>query len=241
MITGLFAAFLLISNLASTRVVKIGILEFDAGTLLFPLTYIFGDLLTEVYGFAKARRVIWTGFGALFLATLFLYLASLPPPAPGWDGDPAWQSVMGLVPRLALASLVAYLIGEFANSITLAKMKAKAPQKGPAARFVVSTLVGQFFDTLIFASVAFLGVLGPNLWWTLVGSNFLFKVGVEILLLPLTLAVVRRVKKTEGLDPIDREISYNPFQWNPDRPAPLAKSDSGNPKKEESEQGDKRA
>jgi uncharacterized integral membrane protein (TIGR00697 family) len=213
LITGLFAGFILISNLASTRIVKVGFLEFDAGTLMFPFTYIFGDVLTEVYGFAKSRKVIWTGFLTLFLATVLLWVASLFPAAPGWEGDAAWLTVMGLVPRLAIASLIAYLIGEFANSITLAKMKAKRPNKGPAFRFIASTLVGQFFDTILFASVAFLGVLDSGLWWKLVGSNYLFKVGVEIILLPLTILVVRKIKKTEGLDAVDREISFNPFSW----------------------------
>ncbi|MDR2422638.1 MAG: queuosine precursor transporter, partial [Deltaproteobacteria bacterium] len=196
LIAGLFAGFILISNLASTRIIQVGFLTFDAGTLMFPLTYIFGDLLTEVYGFAKSRQIIWTGFLTLVLATLCLYGASLFPSAPGWNGDEAWFAVMGLVPRLALASLVAYLVGEFANSMTLAKMKAKRPQTGPAWRFVASTLVGQFFDTLLFASIAFLGVLASGQWWALVGSNFIFKVGVEIVLLPLTLFVVRRIKKS---------------------------------------------
>ncbi|MDR1577150.1 MAG: queuosine precursor transporter [Deltaproteobacteria bacterium] len=218
LITGLFAGFLLISNLASTRIVQIGFLSFDAGALMFPMTYIFGDLLTEVYGFQKSRQVIWIGFLTLALATVLLYLASLFPPAPGWEGDAAWHSVMGLVPRLAMGSLVAYLIGEFANSMTLAKMKAKAPDKPPAIRFVVSTLVGQFFDTFLFTIIAFFGVLESGLWWKVVGSNYLFKVGVEVLLLPLTLIVVRRLKKAEKLDAVDKDISYNPFRWREIRP-----------------------
>jgi uncharacterized integral membrane protein (TIGR00697 family) len=213
LITGLFAGFLLISNLASTRIIQVGFLSFDAGTLIFPLTYIFGDLLTEVYGFQKSRKVIWTGFLTLFLATILLHVTSLFPASPEWEGDSSWQAVMGLVPRLALGSLLAYLIGEFANSMTLAKMKAKAPHKGPALRFVVSTLVGQFFDTFIFALIAFLGVLESGLWWKLVGSNYLFKVGVEIILLPLTILIVRRLKKSEGLDPVDKNISLNPFKF----------------------------
>jgi uncharacterized integral membrane protein (TIGR00697 family) len=214
LITGLFAGFLIISNLASTRIIQLGVLEFDAGTLMFPLTYIFGDLLTEVYGYARSRRVIWTGFITLFLATVLLYAASLFPAAPGWPDDEAWQKIMGLVPRLALGSLIAYLAGEFANSITLAKMKARCPKKGPAWRFIASTLVGQLLDTAIFASIAFLGVLEMKLWWTLVISNYVFKTLVEIILLPVTLAVVRKVKKSEGLDAVDLHVSFNPFQWS---------------------------
>jgi uncharacterized integral membrane protein (TIGR00697 family) len=218
-IAGLFAGFLLISNLASTRLIQVGVLQFDAGTLMFPLTYIFGDLLTEVYGFAKSRKIIWTGFITLALATLLLYITSLFPAAPGWENDQAWHAVMGLVPRVALASFAAYLVGEFANSITLAKMKAKRPDQGPAKRFVVSTLVGQFFDTILFCCVAFLGVIDFELWLKLLGSNYVFKVGVEIILLPITVFVVRLLKKTEGLDPVDREISLSPFRWN-EKPRP---------------------
>jgi uncharacterized integral membrane protein (TIGR00697 family) len=213
-IAGLFAGFLLISNLASTRLIQVGFLQFDAGTLMFPLTYIFGDLLTEVYGFAKSRKIIWIGFITLALATLVLYLTSLFPPAKGWENDAAWHAVMGLAPRIALASFVAYLVGEFANSITLAKMKARRPDQGPAGRFVVSTLVGQFFDTTLFCSIAFLGAIDFKLWLILLGSNYIFKVGVEIVLLPLTVLVVRRLKKSENLDPIDREVSLSPFRFN---------------------------
>ncbi|MDR1086112.1 MAG: queuosine precursor transporter [Deltaproteobacteria bacterium] len=219
LITGFFVGFILISNLASTRIIAVGPLEFDAGTLMFPLTYIIGDVLTEVYGFARNRRVIWTGFFTLFLATFLLWLVSIFPPASGWNNDPAWQSVMGLMPRLAIGSLLAYLVGDFANAIILAKMKARRPHKSPAWRFVASTLAGQAFDTFIFASIAFLGVLDAKLWWILVLSNFVFKVGIEIILLPFTLFIVRKIKEYEDLDAVDLWTSYNPFQWNVRHPS----------------------
>jgi uncharacterized integral membrane protein (TIGR00697 family) len=217
LVAGLFTGFLIISNVCSNRLVVLGPLEFDAGTLMFPLTYIFGDVLTEVYGFARSRRVIWTGFLALFLATLCLRLASLFPEPEGFGGAGVWDQALALTPRLAFASLTAYLIGEFANSAILAKMKVRNRQH-TARRFIFSTAVGQSLDTCIFASIAFLGVLDNRLWLTLVISNYIYKVGFEIILLPVTLTVTRKIKKAEGLDVIDKNPSLNPFRWRLEQP-----------------------
>jgi uncharacterized integral membrane protein (TIGR00697 family) len=212
-ICGLFTGLLIVTNICSNRLIALGPLEFDAGTLMFPLTYIFGDLLTEVYGFQRSRRVIWTGFAALFLATICLYLASLFPPPEGWEGAAAWDTALALTPRIALGSLAAYLLGGFANSITLSKMKSLGYRGGVGWRFIASTLVGQFFDTIVFACIAFLGVLGSSLWLTLVISNYVYKVGFEIILLPVTLAAVRKLKKAENLDAIDYGVNLTPFGW----------------------------
>jgi uncharacterized integral membrane protein (TIGR00697 family) len=211
-ITGLFAGLLVISNICSNRLITMGPLEFDAGTLMFPLTYVFGDLLTEVYGFARSRRVIWTGFLTLFVATACLLVASLFPAPAGHAASQAWDQALALTPRIALASLVAYLAGEFANSMTLSRMKARG-DNGPGRRFVVSTIFGQSLDTLIFASIAFLGLLDARLWLTLVVSNYVYKVGFEIILLPATLYFSRRLKEAEGLDAVDAGTSLNPFRW----------------------------
>ncbi|MDR2300914.1 MAG: queuosine precursor transporter [Deltaproteobacteria bacterium] len=213
-ITGLFTGLLIISNICSNRLVVVGPLEFDAGTLMFPLTYIFGDLLTEVYGYQKARRVIWTGFVALFISALCLYLASLFPAPVGYETAQAWDQAMSLTPRIVLGSLIAYLFGETANAIALAKIKYKR-YGGPGFRFIASTLVGQTLDTLIFASIAFLGVLDQRLWLTLVVSNIIYKVGLEIVLLPFTLFCLGRLKKFEGDlgdDQILENPSLNPFK-----------------------------
>ncbi|MDR2387714.1 MAG: queuosine precursor transporter [Deltaproteobacteria bacterium] len=207
-ITGLFTGLLIISNICSNRLVVVGPLEFDAGTLMFPLTYIFGDLLTEVYGFQKARRVIWTGFLALFISAICLYLASLFPAPPGYETAQAWDQAMSLTPRIVLGSLVAYLFGEMANAITLAKIKYKR-LGGQGFRFIASTVVGQTLDTIIFASIAFLGVLDQRLWLTLVFSNIIYKVALEIVLLPITLFCVGRLKKIEGTIE-DRGLLENP-------------------------------
>jgi uncharacterized integral membrane protein (TIGR00697 family) len=203
LVAGLFTGLLIISNVCSNRLVALGPLEFDAGTLMFPLTYIFGDLLTEVYGFKKSRRVIWTGFLALALLALCLKISSSLPAPSGWEGAELFDAAMALTPRLALGSLAAYLIGELANALILAKMRAKKPEAGPAGRFILSTLAGQALDTLIFALIAFWGVLDSRLWLALVVSNYVYKVGLEVLLLPLTLKITKSLRKAEGLTPAD--------------------------------------
>lgn len=215
LITGLFATLLIVSNFASTRIIELGWgLNFDAGTLMFPFTYIFNDLLTEVYGYGRGRRVIWIGFLALVISAASLGLVGLFPPAEGWDQAPAWDAVMGLVPRIVGASLVAYFVGEFVNSYVLAKLKVKTDGRHLWFRLIGSTAVGQVFDTLIFAAIAFAGVLDWSLWLTLVWSNYLFKVGVEVILLPVTILAVRRIKRAEDSDVYDRETRFSPFRWN---------------------------
>jgi len=214
LITALFATLLLVSNTCSTRLVSLGgVLNFDAGTLVFPFTYILNDLMTEVYGFRRGRRVIWTGFLALAISALALAAVGRLDPAPGWDGAEAWDSILGLWPRLVLASLVAYFIGEFINAYVLAKLKVKTEGRRLRFRLIGSTAVGQVFDTLIFASIAFLGVIDREAWWSLVWSNYVFKVGAEIVLLPLTVPVVNRLKRAENCDFYDRETKFSPFRW----------------------------
>ncbi len=215
LITALFATLLIVSNFASTRIIDFAWgLSFDAGTLMFPLTYIFNDLLTEVYGYKRSRRVIWTGFLALTIALAAMALAGLFPPAEGWEGAAAWDAVMGFMPRIALASLAAYFVGEFVNSALLAKLKVKTGGRFLGFRLIGSTLAGQFFDTFIFAAIAFIGVLDWQLWWTVVISNYIFKVGLEIIFLPLTARVVNFIKRAENSDVYDRETSFSPFQWS---------------------------
>ena len=213
LVAGLFTGLLIISNVCSNRLVALGPLEFDAGTLMFPLTYVFGDLLTEVYGFRRSRRVIWTGFVAIALLALCLRLSSSLPAPAGWEGAEAFDRAMALTPRLAAASLLAYLAGEFANSVIVARMKAASPGSGPAGRFALSTVAGQLADTLVFASDAFLDVLDRRLWLALVVSNYVWKVGLELVLLPLTVRVVAALKRSEGLDPVDDPRTLNPFGW----------------------------
>ena len=215
LITGLFATLLIVSNFASTRMIDfVWGLEFDAGTLMFPFTYIFNDLLTEVYGYKRSRRVIWIGFMALSISALSMALVGLFPPAGGWDLAEAWDSIMGLVPRIVIGSLAAYFVGEFINSYVLAKLKVRTNGKFLWFRLIGSTAVGQVFDTLIFASIAFIGIIDWDLWWTIVISNYIFKVGIEIVLLPLTTLILKFIKKAEGTDVYDRETRFSPFRWH---------------------------
>lgn len=214
LITALFATLLIVSNFASTRIIHLGWgMSFDAGTLMFPFTYIFNDLLTEVYGYSRSRRVIWIGFMALVISALSLGLVGLFPPAEGWEMAESWDAIMGLVPRIVGASLVAYFVGEFVNSYVLAKMKVKTKGRFLGLRLIGSTAIGQIFDTLVFASIAFIGVMEWDLWMTLVISNYIFKVGVEVVLLPVTCLIISKVKKGENSDVYDYKTKFSPFRW----------------------------
>lgn len=214
LITALFVVVLIVSNIASTKVVLLGPFTFDGGTLLFPLAYIFGDVLTEVYGYKKSRRVIWTGFFLLLLSTLtFGLVGSLPAPADEFSqkAAEAFSTVLGLVPRIVLASLVAYFVGEFVNSYILAKLKVATNGRWLALRTIGSTLVGQGLDTAIFLLIAFYGVWDNSLLWTVFVSNYIFKVGIEVLFTPLTYTAVGFLKRTEQEDYYDRNTNFNPF------------------------------
>ncbi|RIH83161.1 queuosine precursor transporter [Calidithermus roseus] len=214
LITAVFVVVLIVSNIASTKVVLLGPFTFDGGTILFPLAYIFGDVLTEVYGYKRSRRVIWTGFFLLMLATLTFGLVNLlPTPADpqSQSAAQAFSTILGLVPRIVLGSLVAYWAGEFVNSFVLAKLKLATQGRWLWTRTIGSTLVGQGIDTGIFLLIAFYGVWDSSLLWTVFVSNYVFKVGVEVLFTPLTYAVVGFLKKHEGEDYYDRDTNFNPF------------------------------
>lgn len=215
LIAALFATVLLVSNVASTKLVVLGPFTFDGGTLLFPLAYIFGDLLTEVYGYRKSRRVIWIGFFALLLATLtFQAVAALPAPEDPESGRfaEAFGLLLGLTPRIVLGSLLAYLVGEFANAYVLARLKVRTEGRHFWLRALASTLVGQGLDTALFLLVAFYGIFPGEVLLLVFLSNYAFKVGVEALLLPLTYGVVGFLKRAEGVDAYDRDTDFNPFR-----------------------------
>jgi uncharacterized integral membrane protein (TIGR00697 family) len=205
-ITAAFVAVLIISNVASSKIVNLGPFQFDGGTLLFPLAYIFGDVLTEVYGYKRSRRVIWTGFFWLFIAALSLGIVGALPPS-----SEAYNAVLGQTPRIVLASLIAYFAGEFSNSFVLAKMKLASSGRFLWMRTIGSTLVGEGIDTLIFALVAFAGVLPNDVLLTLIVSNYIFKCGVEALFTPITYQVVGFLKRAENEDYFDRNTDFNPF------------------------------
>ncbi|MEN9412935.1 MAG: hypothetical protein RLZZ342_22 [Candidatus Parcubacteria bacterium] len=212
LITALFAVVLVVSNVAASKVTSFWGLTLDAGTVLFPLSYIFGDVLTEVYGYAASRRVIWIGFASTFLAAATFMIVGALPPAPEWGNQAAYESILGLTPRIVCASLVAFLIGEFANSYVLARMKVAMAGKYLWMRTVGSTLVGELLDTSVFTIVAFWGVFPDNIILPMIISMYLFKVAIEAVFTPVTYAVVRYLKKHEGVDVYDRDTNFNPFR-----------------------------
>ncbi len=211
LIMALFVAVLLISNIASTKIVEMGPLTFDGGTLLFPISYIFGDILTEVYGYGRSRRVIWMGFFSAILMVITLTVVGWLPSAEGWEGQEAYQTILGMTPRIVLASLVAYWAGEFSNSYTLARMKVLTKGRWLWMRTIGSTVVGEGVDTLLFVMIAFWGVLPGELLLSVVLSNYVFKTGLEALMTPVTYQVVSFLKKAETEDYYDIDTDFNPF------------------------------
>jgi len=210
-ILGLFVAVLLISNVASAKILKLGLFTFDGGTLLFPISYIFGDILTEVYGYRRSRRVIWTGFASSLLMSATFIVVGLLQPAADWGNQEAYDKILGLTPRIVIASLLAYFIGEFSNSYVLAKMKIATGGKWLWTRTISSTLVGEGADTIIFCMVAFWGALPNSLLLAVVISNYVFKVGFEVAFTPITYLVVNFLKRKEECDVFDRGTNFNPF------------------------------
>jgi hypothetical protein len=211
-VTAIFVTVLILSNISSSKILSLGWFSFDGGTIIFPLAYIFGDILTEVYGYASARRVIWIGFAMNLLMVIVFYFVTKLPPAGDWGGQTAFASILGVVPRIVLGSFVAYLCGEFLNSYILAKLKIKTNGKMLWLRTIGSTIVGQLFDTTIFLLIAFAGILPWNLIWIIWVSNYIFKIGTEIILLPITYHVVGWLKKKEEVDHYDTDTNFNPVK-----------------------------
>jgi uncharacterized integral membrane protein (TIGR00697 family) len=202
---------LLISNLVGQKISAFGPFRVSGAQLLFPITYIFGDVFTEVYGYSASRRVIWIGFFAsAVLAVMGLITVALPP-APDWPNQKAFATVFEFVPRLVGASLVAYWCGEFANSFVLAKMKLATKGRYLWTRTVGSTVVGQAVDTVVVMILAFGGSLSVGLIANLIVSGYAFKVIYEVLATPLTYAIVNFLKRVEGVDTFDYETRFSPF------------------------------
>ncbi|MEY3703881.1 MAG: hypothetical protein RLZZ561_1501 [Pseudomonadota bacterium] len=208
-----FVAILLLSNvIGAAKVSSLGGWEFGAGILFFPLGYVIGDVLTEVYGYARARRCIWVGFSALlFMAFMSWVVVSLPP-APGWTGQAAYESVFGQVPRIVFASIVAFWAGEFVNSYVLARMKIWTQGKHLWSRTIGSTIFGQGVDSLIFYPLSFWGVWDNSQVMTVLVTNWLLKVSWEVVLTPVTYLVVNKLKQHEGVDLFDEGTDFTPFK-----------------------------
>jgi hypothetical protein len=211
-VTGVFVTCLIISNIITVKIVAVGDVVMSAAITIFPISYIFGDILTEVYGYARSRQVIWTGFACNLLAVLAIQVGAWLPAAPFWEGQAAYEQILGYAPRLLLASFVAYLVGEFTNSFVLAKLKIVTQGKWLWTRTISSTLVGQGFDTALFTLVAFTGTLTPEVMVNISLTEWTLKCVYEIVATPLTYAVVNYLKRAEREDYYDHHTDFNPFK-----------------------------
>ena len=207
----IFVVVLLISNLVGSKICAIGPFRISGAQLLFPITYIFGDVFTEVYGYSGSRRAIWIGFFASGLMALMGLVTVHIPPAPDWPNQRAFEIVFNFVPRMVAASLIAFWCGEFANSYTLAKMKLLTEGRWLWTRTVGSTVVGQAVDTTIVMFLAFGGMQSTRTILVLIGSGYLGKVIYEVVATPLTYMIVNFLKRTEGVDVYDTHTDFNPF------------------------------
>ena len=220
-VTAVFVTCLIISNIIAVKLAAFGSLYLPAAVIIFPLSYIFGDVLTEVYGYARARQVIWIGFGCNLLAVLAIWIGGRLAPAPFWNANVyaspaeaqrAYAAILGFTPRLLFASFIAYLAGEFLNSFVLAKLKIATAGKHLWLRTIGSTLVGQLADSGIFILIAFTGILPNATLGSLVVTQWLFKSAYEALVTPLTYVVVNFLKQAEGEDYYDRKTNFNPLK-----------------------------
>lgn len=213
-LAGLFVAVLMISQVTAVKPVQIGIV-FTGADLIFPLAYLLGDVLTEVYGFARSRLVIWTGLLANVLFGAAIWLVGSLPAEPEWalqGGQAAWDMLLGLAPRIAVASLLAYVVGEFMNAYVLARLKVATQGRHLWLRTIGSSLIGQGVDTLIFFPIAYGGEWPWSLVLRIMAVAYVMKVGVEVFCTPVTYAVVSFLKRRTGIDVYDRHTRFNPFR-----------------------------
>ena len=204
----LFVTTLLVSNIVSVKIVSVGWLTFDAGTVLFPLAYIVGDIITEVYGYRRMRRLIYSGVAALTLMTLTFWVVQLLPAYSSWTGQAAFESTLGVVWRLAIGSVTALFVGEIMNAYVMGRMKVASRGRGLWRRMVSSSLAGNALDTVIFSTIAFVGTIPTTSFWQLIITVFLIKMAVEIMVSPLTMHLIARVKKHEKLDTFEQPAKY---------------------------------
>ena len=214
-LAGLFVAVLMISQVTAVKPVEFGLISFTGADVIFPLAYLLGDVLTEIYGFARSRLVIWTGLFANLLMSAAVWLVGIMPGEPEWieqGGQEAWNMLLGLAPRIAIASLLAYLVGEFVNSYVLSRLKVATRGRFLWLRTIGSSLIGQGVDTLIFFPVAYAGEWPWALIVEIMGVAYVLKVGVEVAMTPVTYAVVTYLKRRTGVDVYDYHTSFNPFR-----------------------------
>lgn len=205
----LFCVCLVASNLLETKVIQLGKITATAGLIVFPISYIINDCIAEVWGFKKARLIIWSGFAMNFLVIGFAQIAVMLPAAPFWEGEEGFNFVFGMAPRIAVASLTAFLVGSFLNAYVMSRMKVASGGKNFSLRAILSTLVGESADSLIFFPVAFGGVIPLNELLIMIVTQAILKSLYEVMILPVTIRVVRYIKEIDGSDVYDEHISYN--------------------------------
>ncbi len=210
-VVAIFITCLITANIAAVKLVEIFGLVLPAGTVIFPMSYIFGDVLTEVYGYRQARKVIWLGFFCNFIVVVAIWIGQMLPPAPFWDGQRAYERILGYTPRLLIASFLAYLVGEFGNSFVLAKMKIATKGRWLWTRTIGSTLVGQGLDSSVFMTLAFVGTIPMEALGLAILTQWLVKSAYEAVATPFTYIVVNFLKRKEGLDVFDYGTRFNPL------------------------------
>lgn len=222
-IVSLFVTTLVVSNIIAVKLFQLGGLVLPAAVVLFPISYIVGDVLTEVYGYARARWVIWTGFGCNLVAVAAIWAAMALPPAPFWaENQPSFEAILGFTPRLLVASFLAYLVGEFANAAVLSRMKLLTRGRHLWSRTIGSTVIGQGLDSAVFITVAFAGVLPPDVLPVTILTQWLVKTAYEVAATPLTYLVVGFLKRVERVDAYDEGARLNPFALA-DSPSPFGR------------------
>ncbi len=216
-IAAVFVTSLITANIIAVKVVSLGSFLLPAAVFVFPLSYIFGDILTEVYGYDRARRVIWLGFGCNLIFVLFAWIGQVLPPAAFWEGQAAYEAILGYAPRILLASFAGYLVGEFLNSFIMARMKVLTRGRWLWSRTISSTVVGQGLDTVVFIVIAFAGT--PVFAAVMILHHWLAKIAIEAAATPLTYGIVGYLKKKEGVDTYDKGTNFNPFLFRARRTA----------------------
>lgn len=210
-ITGFFTAALILSNLLGVKIFTVFDVSFTASVLLYPITFMFGDILTEVYGYAALRRVVWTGFFSLVATMIFFEVVKALPPASFWNNQQAFETLLSQTPRIIIGSMISYFSGGFLNAYVLARMKIKSQGKHMWKRFVASTLAGEFVDTTLFCLIAFFGTMPNQSMVFLILSAWAAKVTWEILVLPLSMSLAQWLKRVENEDSFDTKTNFNPF------------------------------
>lgn len=213
LIVGVFVTSLITANIIAVKLVQFGPIVFPAAVVIFPISYIFGDVLTEVYGYSRARRVIWLGFLCNLLAVIAIWVAQIMPSSSFWNGQDAYVQILGYTPRLLVASFIAYLIGEFANSYVLAKMKIVTNGRWLWTRTIGSTLVGEGLDSLVFITIAFVGTIPGSGLLSAIITQWFLKTLYETIITPLTYLVITFLKKEEGIEVYDHKTNFNPLNF----------------------------